>query len=295
MLANRCNALRQWLLCTVAIGVPLALAWATVSASAGAATVRASGPEAGRAVARSAADCQPFSGAPCLVPYPNDLFTRVDRSTPTGRRVNLPAAAMPVNTHGQRIAVTEYDRSDGFSPGSALIVHVTGLDNQLAFARTGAATLTDMAATFAKRAPIVVIDERTGARQLIWTELDAHATGAQNTDLLIHPGKNFTEGDTYAVALRNLRNAGGHLIAAPTWFERLRDGRRLPVAERSQAGRYAKIFAVLERAGIARADLYEAWDFTVESRQSETSRMLAIRNSACRAGRPRSRSRASPS
>jgi hypothetical protein len=158
-------------------------------------------------------------------------------------------------------------------------VHVAGLDNQRAFDRTGVVTLANMSAAFARRQPIVVIDERTGARQLIWSELDANATGPQNTDLLIHPGRNFTEGDTYALALRNLRTATGRLIAA-SWFERLRDGRRLPVPERAQAGRYAKIFAVLERAGIARANLYQAWDFTVESSRSETSRMLEIRNDA---------------
>ena len=42
------------------------------------------------------ADCQPFSNTPCLLPFPNDLYTVKDNSTPTGRRVRLPAAAMPV-------------------------------------------------------------------------------------------------------------------------------------------------------------------------------------------------------
>jgi hypothetical protein len=106
--------------------------------------------------------------------------------------VALPAAAMPVNVHGQRIGVSEYDRSDGFSPGSALIVHVPGLDNAQAFARTGAVSLADMSQAFAPRQPIVVIDERTGQRQLIWAELDANAGSAASTNLMIHPGKNFT-------------------------------------------------------------------------------------------------------
>jgi hypothetical protein len=97
-------------------------------------------------------------------------------------------------------------------------------------------------------------------------------------NLLIHPGKNFTEGHTYVVALRRLRNSSGKVIPAPRWFERLRDGRRLLRAQRSQRKRYARIFASLKRARIARADLYEAWDFTVASSRSLTSRMLAIRN-----------------
>jgi hypothetical protein len=233
-------------------------------------------PTASAGAKAPAADCQPFASTPCLLPFPNDLFTRADHRTPTGLRVNLPAAAMPVNTAGKHIAVGEYDRADGFSPGSALIVHVSGLD----LVKTGAVSLSNMSQAFVKRQPIVVIDERTGARQLIWAELDANAHGAQNINLLIHPGKNFTEGHTYIVALRNLRNGGGHLIKAPTWFARLRDGRALPKAERSQLVRYERIFNALKRAKIDRASLYEAWDFTVASQQSLSGRMLAIRDKA---------------
>src|SRR5262249_4733192 len=51
------------------------------------------------------ADCQPFSSRPCLVPFPNNLFTRKDKSATTGLRVHLPQGAMPINTKGQRIGV----------------------------------------------------------------------------------------------------------------------------------------------------------------------------------------------
>jgi hypothetical protein len=188
---------------------------------------------------------------------------------------------MPTNTNGQRIGVADYDRNDGFGPGSALIVHVPGLDNATAFANTGPVSLADMSRAFSPLAPIVVIDEQTGARQLIWSELDANAQDPADTDLLIHPGKNFTEGHTYVVALRRLRDSSGRRINAPSWFARLRDGRRLPRNERSQRARYAHIFKVLKRAGIARNHkLYEAWDFTVASTRGLTGRMLAIRNDA---------------
>jgi hypothetical protein len=58
--------------------------------------------------------------------------------------VHLPAGAMPTNTKGQQISTAEYDRNDGFSPGSSLIVHVPGLDNPVAFAKTGAVSLVNM-------------------------------------------------------------------------------------------------------------------------------------------------------
>ena len=135
--------------------------------------------------ATPAADCQPYAEQPCLLPFPNNLMTRVDRTSATGLRVHLPAAAMPVNKKGSRIAVGEYDRADGFSPGSAIIVHVGGLD----LTKTGAVGLPDMSKAFVRKAPIVVIDEQTGARQLIWAEMDANAQGDQNINLLIHPGQ----------------------------------------------------------------------------------------------------------
>src|SRR5947209_7020567 len=154
---------RIWIISSVAC---LALAAVGVaSALAGARTV----PRVSRAAVAApapAADCQPFTRRPCLLPFPNNLFTRQDRTSATGLRVHLPAAAMPTNSKGQRISVVPYDRNDGFSPGSALIVHVPGLDNAAAFAKTHPVSLSDMSKAFATGQPIVVIDEQTGRRQL---------------------------------------------------------------------------------------------------------------------------------
>jgi hypothetical protein len=230
--------------------------------------------------ARPAADCQPYSGRACLFPFPDNRLARTDPSSHTGLRVRLPAGAMPVSTKGQRIAVAPYDRNDGFSPGSDIVLHVPGLDTQAAMNRTGAVPLVNMARAFAPRQPIVVIDEATGRRQLIWSELDANASRAATTDLIIHPGKNFLEGHSYIVALRNLRTASGRLIAAPAWFRPLRARGSLPGRERAQRTRYARIFSVLARSRIARSSLYAAWDFTVASTPDLTGRMLAIRNAA---------------
>ncbi|MFL5823142.1 MAG: hypothetical protein ACJ764_06845 [Solirubrobacteraceae bacterium] len=237
--------------------------------------------EAGAASsATPAADCQPFSGTPCLLPYPNNLFTRPDSTSATGRRVRLPQSAMPISSGGKRINVAPYNRNDGFSPGSAMVVHVQGLDNPKAFHRTGAVGVLNMAQAFAPAQPIVVIDEATGKRQLIYSELDSNASTPQDRNLMIVPGRELTDGHTYAVALRNLRNSSGQIIKAPAWFQKLRDGRRLPAGEKSQKTRYAHIFAVLKRAGIGRSNLYEAWDFTVASKRNLTSRLLSIRNNA---------------
>jgi hypothetical protein len=215
-----------------------------------------------------------------MFPFPDDRLAREDVSTPTGLRVHLPAAAMPLNRSGERIAVGEYDRADGFSPGSTVIVHVPGLDSSVAWARTGAAGLGQLDAAAGDDQPVVLIDESSAQRQLIWSELDATAPSRNDTDLLIHPARGLLEGHTYAVALRNLRAANGRLLAAPGWFERLRDRRALVPRERSAQSRYRRIFSALSRAHIARATLYEAWDLTVASSESLTSRLLAVRDNA---------------
>jgi hypothetical protein len=234
------------------------------------------------AVARTpAADCQPYGGKPCLLPFPDNRLTSSDKVSVTGLRVNLPSAAMPSNPKGVRVSPGPYDRSDGFSPGSAIVIHIAGLDSAAALKRTGAVPLTDMSRYLAKRQPIVVLDQATGKRQLIWAEMDANAKGAANTDLLIHPGRNFIEGHTYVVALRFLKTSKGKAIQSPSWFARLRDGVKLPATLRGQRARYHGIFRMLRRARIATdASLYEAWSFTVASRQSLAGRMLAIRNNA---------------
>src|SRR5205823_10714532 len=133
-----------------------------------------------------------------------------DRGTDTGRRVSLPAAAMPTNSDGQQMTTGEYDRNDGFSPGSEIIVHVPGLETQAAFDKSGIVSLADMSHAFDAQAPVVVIDAATGERWPIWAELDANATQTQDVNLLIHPARNFTEGHRYIVALRGLEDASGN-------------------------------------------------------------------------------------
>jgi hypothetical protein len=229
--------------------------------------------------ATPAADCQPFA-EPCLLPFPNDLFTRPDPTSATGVRVDLPQAAMPTNTNGVQVDAAPYDRNDGFSPGSSIVVRVPGLDNQAAFDQTDPVRLSDLSQSYAPDAPIVVIDASTGQRALIWAELDSNAGDPAHTTLLIHPGKNLTEGHRYVVALRGLKDDNGQTVAAPDWFARLRDDRPLLKSERNQRERYGQIFKALKDAGIDRKTLYMAWDFTVASSRSLASPLLSIRDDA---------------
>lgn len=103
--------------------------------------------------------CDPIDPTACLLPFPNDYFTVPDRSSPTGKRVRFAAAAMPANVQGTPIDPTEWNRQDGFSPGSPILVRVPGLDA----AASGIAPVTDIGRSLAPNAPIVLLNTRTGS------------------------------------------------------------------------------------------------------------------------------------
>jgi hypothetical protein len=225
----------------------------------------------------SAEGCEFLGQSRCLLPFPNDWFTEADSASATGRRVHLDPDAMPANQAGTRIDPTEWNRNDGFSQGSAIIVHVPGVD----LARSGAAPVTDMARSLAPDQPIVLLDTTTGERWPFFAELDANATSDATRALVIRPARNFHAGHHIVVGLRNLRRANGSLIAPSRAFEVYRDliPTFVPEIEQRRAAMNATIGA-LEGDGVDRRSLHLAWDFTVASDESITGRSLHLRDDA---------------
>src|SRR6266540_46654 len=133
-------------------------------------------------------------GSRCLLPFPDDYYTVRDRTTATGRHVNLKTAAMPANIHGVHINAAPYNASDGFSPGETIVVKVPGFDSEAALQRTGAVPINHIGRFRDPNQPIVVIDAATGKRWPIWAEIDSNATSDASTALLINPATNFAAG-----------------------------------------------------------------------------------------------------
>ena len=169
-----------------------------------------------------------------MLPWPNDQFTKRDKRTDTGLRLNLRKADMPRNKNGKPIDPTDMNRGDGFSPGSAILVKVPGLDTPAAVRRSKLPPLTNLRRGLAKGSPVVVINARTGKRHPIWAELDSNARKAKDRLLIIRPARNFEEGERYVVVLRNLRDAGGRRIRGRRWDFTV-------ASERSLAGRMLHI------------------------------------------------------
>src|SRR4051794_12575026 len=82
----------------------------------------------------AAGGCDALDTSECMVPFPHNYSTVANRSAPTGRRVDFDPLGMPRNAAGKPIVPTDWNRADGFSPGSLIVTKVPGLDTPEAFA-----------------------------------------------------------------------------------------------------------------------------------------------------------------
>jgi hypothetical protein len=220
--------------------------------------------------------CDPIDpSSACMLPFPSDFYTRADPTTPTGRRLDFELQAMPRNRAGKPIQPDEYNLSDGFSPGSSIVVHVPGLHSLEAFRASGLPPIDDPKRSLLRQSPVVVLDATTGERQLVWAEVDANPTTPSDVSLIVRPAKNFPEGHRIVVGLRDLRRADGTRIEAAQGFKDA-------VAAQTPRGEHLRerVLAPLAQEGVKADELVVAWDFTVASRQSTTGRMLHIRDQA---------------
>ena len=247
--------------------------------------------------------CDDLDPAACLLPFPNDHFTTADASTPTGRRVNFLPTAMPRNGtevteggEGKPVDPIEWNRNDGFSPGSAVMTYVPNLDLHATWGTTERPHsevgpnelgyfdhrdhIADIGLYQREDAPMVIVNTETGERHPFWSELDSHrdAVEAGERLLILRPAVNFEEGTRYVVALRDLKASDGSTIAPGAEFLAYRDGAGTDAARQSHFD--TSIFPVLQGAGIARNELYLAWDFTVASERNLAERILHMRDDA---------------
>src|SRR3954452_12741262 len=72
------------------------------------------------------ASCDDLDPAVCLQPFPNNLFTK-PADTKTGLKVHFALTSMPRNVANKPIQPGQWNRNDGFSPGSQITTYVPGL------------------------------------------------------------------------------------------------------------------------------------------------------------------------
>src|SRR3954463_9024652 len=82
--------------------------------------------------------CDSIDSSACLLPFPNDLYTKADPSTKTGGPGDPSLLPMPRTGAGKPIDPTDQNRADGFSPGSMIVTKIAGLNNDSQLQALGA-------------------------------------------------------------------------------------------------------------------------------------------------------------
>jgi hypothetical protein len=215
----------------------------------------------------------------CLPPFPSDLLTRRDDESPTGHRLVLPQGALVTPQTQIPIDITPYNAADGFPTTVPIIVHLGVLLDEALL--TG---VHDAARSLDGSNPIAIFEAETGRRIPFLSEMDANATDPARTALIIRPLEPLGFATRYIVALtRALRTGDGTEPPPSRGFVALRDG--TPAADpRLEAARprYEALFAFLELQGIAREDLYLAWEYTTASRERVLGPILNMREEVFR-------------
>jgi hypothetical protein len=261
-----------------------------------------SGPGGTLADAATQDHCDPIDPHACLLPFPNDDFTRADATTATGRRLNLSPLAMPRNVAEKPIDPTEWNRNDGFSPGQMAVTMVPGLDP----GHTALPPITTPTFSLGKHSAVVAIDADTGKRHLLWAELDHSDSGrfgggsvegtqlpgtpplydpaTSTRALLIRPAVNWVEGHRYIIVLQNMFDGQGSRIPSSDVFAAYRDNKPTPLGLfEARRSHFEELFAKIARSkgpSIDRRNIYLAWDFTVASERNLSERMLTMRDDA---------------
>jgi hypothetical protein len=223
-----------------------------------------------------ALDCDPIVPEYCAFPFPNDTWTVADPSSPTGKRVKFSQAMLPKTRKGVAPTPEQYADSDGFSPGVALLAHLPGATTK------GLPTPLTIDQSLTDGSPTVLIEAESGQRVPHFSELDLAAKDRVNEQaFMIRPAVRLKDATRYIVAIRRVVDDNDQVIGASPAFQALRD--KIPSEDPAVAGRrgrFGDIFRRLEKAGVARADLQLAWDFTTASRENNTADLLAMRDKA---------------
>ncbi|MCL4448599.1 MAG: hypothetical protein M1483_04025 [Actinobacteria bacterium] len=226
--------------------------------------------------------CDPLGVIRCMLPFPSDYYTVPDGAMPSGRRVVFPLSAMPTNSLAAHVNPAAWERNDGFSPGSLILVYVPAVSLALSHIASSV-TIQD---SLQPNAPIVVMDADTGTRLAYWAELDANDPNPASQLLIIHPAANLPEGQRIVVALRNMYNFSAQLIKPAGVFASILAGKSTTAKSTADAAKRAfdahikSLLSFLALHGVGEAGMYLTWDFTVESSKNLTDWVLHMRNQA---------------
>lgn len=228
----------------------------------------------------------------CLLPFPWDGWRVADPAAQGGARVVISEPALPHTEAGGVYDPAVLHGFDGFSPGTQIAVKLPSPVQAAQLHPYDPADSTPAwEGSLAAASATVIVDAMTGQRVPHVAEMDARPDDPSRSALVLRPMVRLQNGHRYVVALRGLRDASGDAFSPPSGFAAIRDRGSSPDARVAPlAARYeAEVFPALAAAGVPRAELTLAWDFTVRAAEPVAADMLAVRDAVIarvRARRP---------
>ncbi len=220
-------------------------------------------------------DCDPMVPTECGFPFPSNVWTVPDNTTPTGLHLYFGDATLPLSKAPIRFSKAPLLTRDGFAQGAVILTHLPGATV------TGLPTPTTVAASVTKTSPTIVMEADTGALVPHFSELDVLRPDLTDQAFEIDPVVRLKDATRYIVAIRHVLDASGAPLPANPVFAALRDN--TPSTDLSVPPRralYADIMSKLTANGITTSDLQLAWDFTTASQANTTGWMVHMRDDA---------------
>jgi hypothetical protein len=206
-------------------------------------------------------DCNPIVGNDCWSGWPSNFWAKDDSGTLTKTRLDLPATKMPLNSADKPVDVLEWNRRDGFSPNSPIVILLpTPPDAKLLPDETRPAL------KFAADLPIVLLDANGGFIPFM-AELDSNADKPERQALIIRLWTPVPAGTRVTVALTDkLLDATGKPYAPTPTFQRILDG-QLTGYPRIDAHlqTWQDDLTTLATAGLAKEHVFAAWHYQTAS------------------------------
>jgi hypothetical protein len=218
--------------------------------------------------------CDPLVPGQCGFPFPSDVWLVDDPKTVTGHHVQFGPQTLPEQAH-KTVDTATWAGSDGFSPGMTVLTllpgaTVTGLPNE-----------NTLPLSITPTSPTILLNTRTGQLVPHIAELDMSTDDPSQQTFMLRPVVRLDDNTRYIVAIRNVVDQSGKALPPSPAFQALRDGSDFADASIDRRRtKYADIFAQLAKAGIDKANLQLAWDYSTASRENNTRTMIAMRDAA---------------
>lgn len=196
-------------------------------------------------------DTQPLE-ASALLPWPSLHALAEDEATPTGWRLSLDAAELPVPDGGTPVPVERLERLDGVSVASTGVALLgVEVDSSLL------PGFCDGLSTLEPGSPVQLLDLDAGERVPVMAELDAHpqADSVAERVLLLRPLRAMVPGAHHAFVITTaLTGPYGEPLSPTTRFTELEDDPH-----------QVELLSTLEGLDLPASSLVEAWDFWTAS------------------------------